>query len=241
MKNSAETESNSGRSDSEKQDSGKSGFSLFSIDEHRLSVGLLAMVLLAGTGYGLWMVVSPFLPAVISAQVAESRNQIGDKHRNDGEWNDAISVYNEMLEDDPDNGLVILKVAASWDNQLTELWDELEKIKETNPEVEISEQSLAEESRLFEQSTKFWTQLLDNARYRTRSYIRLACLHSLRSRQLDAPQEKDKAIAVLEEMLENGCVTRQGVQKIEALIPVRDHKRFSNVVLEEKRMRARSN
>jgi len=196
------------------------------------------MALLAGIGYGLWMIASPLLPDVIAAEATESRNQIGDVHLKNGEWLNALSVYNEILEDDPDNGYVIWKIALSWQNQLWEKWGELAKFREANPGAEFSEQILADESHLFEQATKFWAQLLDNARYRQRAYERLAIFHSLRSQRINAPKEIDKAIAVLEEMLENGCITSKGVREIEALIPVSGHKRFSNVYFEEKRLRA---
>ena len=227
MRNSVETESSSPE---------KRGFSLFSIDEHRLSLGLLALTLLAGAGYGIWLVLSPFLPNSIAAEVTESRNQIADTHYRNKDWTSAISVYNEMLEDDPDNGFVLLKTSTAWANRLAVKWDEITKLREANPDAEFSEEFLADELRIFEQTTKSWTKLTDSARYRRQAFERIASLHSLRSQRMNDPDELDKAIAVLQEMFENDCTTLRGIKDTQSLRPLRSYKRFSNLVLEEQRL-----
>ncbi|QEG20736.1 hypothetical protein [Mariniblastus fucicola] len=215
----------------------KSGFSLFSIDEHRLSSGLLALLLLGGLGYLIWLVVAPFLPASVATPITESRNQIADSHFEDSDWDKAVSVYNQMLKDDPDNGFVILKIAKARHNELLEKWKECEKVSDVSSvENEAMETILAEEEVLFNQVILAWSRLFDNARYRRRCYERVACLHSMRFAKLKYEDESEKAIAALEEMLKHGCTTEYGIRQTRQLYPLATHRRFAHLVLEEQRI-----
>ncbi len=214
------------------------GFSLFSINEHRLSIGLLVLLLLAGAGYGIWLALSPLFPAIASAATTVSRNKIGDVHYGDSEWPEAITVYREILEDDPDNGLVILKVAAALDNQLSEKWKQYGDL-EIAPDSEATPEAnkiLAEEATLFQAAVDGWNQLLDNARYRRHAMERVVCLHSLRFRKLNDSASADQAIALLEDMFSKGITTKDGLLRTRSLIPLRDHRQFSRLVREERRI-----
>lgn len=216
----------------------KAGFSLFSINEHRLSIGLLVLLVLAGAGYGIWLAVSPLLIQVASAETTVSRNQIGDVHYGDSEWPEALKVYREILDDDPDNGLVILKIAAVIDNQLAEKWAQHESL-EIEPDTEptaAAKAILSEEATLFKSAVDGWNELLDNARYRQRAMERVACLHSLRFKKLNDDAMADQAIALLDEMFSKGYTTNQGLLRTRSLVPLRDHRQFSRLVREERRI-----
>ncbi len=215
----------------------KAGFGLSSIDEHRLSLGLLAMLLLAGVGYGIWIAVSPLLPFIAAKENPGSRNRNGDSHLGKSEWPEAISIYRKILEDDPDNGYVILKIAVANDNQLTEKWEEYEKLASNTVDSKKVNLVLDQENQLFQSAFESWSGLLDNARYRRRAFERLACLHSLRSKKLNHPEDADKAIAMLDEMLKRGCTTYRGMNQTQDLTPLRDHRQFSRLVREETRIK----
>jgi tetratricopeptide (TPR) repeat protein len=216
----------------------KAGFSLFSINEHRLSIGLLVLLLLAGAGYGIWLAVSPLLPESASTEKNVSRNQIGDIHYGDNEWTEAIKVYREILDDDPENGLVILKIAAVLEKQLAEKWAQYDglAIEPENDPTDAAKAILAEEATVFQSAVDGWNKLLDNARYRHRAMERVACLHSLRFKKLNDDAMADQAIALLEDMLSKGLTTSQGLLRTRSLTPLRDHRQFSRLVREERRI-----
>ena len=217
MKNSAET---------------KSGVSLFKIDEHRLSLGLLVMLLIAGAGYGLATVISPMLPAAAKESVV-SRNQIGDDHYGKEDWPEAIAVYSEMLVDDPDNGYVTMKMALAMDNHWVDTWNEYGKFISKNNDASLSKEMLETEAERFDAATSSFNRLLDNARYRRQSYVRLACLHATRSRIHDDAAEADKAVAYLTEMIEDGLTTSRGIKSTPRLKPLAKHPEYSRLVKEE--------
>jgi len=98
----------------------KSGFSLSSINEHRLSIGLLMLLLLVGAGYGIWLLMSPFLPASAVAKTI-SRKELAHAHCRAKRWDDAIPIYREMLKDDPENGFAIQRLAWIQQNKIVSL------------------------------------------------------------------------------------------------------------------------
>ena len=77
----------------------KSGFKLPSIDEHRLSVGLLALIVLTAAGYGIWLAIASFLPQSVAGKGKESRREIADSHFRSRDWSKSVELYREMLTD----------------------------------------------------------------------------------------------------------------------------------------------
>jgi len=232
LKNSAETKSDSDDSVSDTSGSAKSGFSLFSIDEHRLSLGLLILVLTSAAGYGCWLAISPLLPASATAATV-SRKELANSHFDSEKWNDAISIYRQMLEDDPDNGFVIEKIATARERQLFEKWQELENVGSTTGNSSAYDEIRDAEAMLFEAAITRWSGLLDNSRFQRRAYIQLASLHSFRSKVIDDPKEVEKAIDVLKKMFGNGIATRMGIGNMKSFEPLRNHPEFKRLVEDE--------
>lgn len=237
MKNSAETNSGSIDTDSSVPDSGKTGFSLFAIDEHRLSVGLLVLLLLAGVGYGLWVVMSPFLPAsVASLSASTSRKEIADKYFDAKEWNDAIQIYGQMLEDDPDNGFATQRLALARERQMFGIWSEYKDAGgASDGDPEVIKELLDEESGFCKAATRRWNELLDNSRYESLAYERLATIYSLRSKHLNKPKDAEKAVQILDTMFDNGHTTSKGLAFMSRFRPLRDHPEFKRLERDEKR------
>lgn len=226
MKNSAETSSGSS----------SSGFSLFSIDEHRLSVGLLVLFLLSITGYGIWLAIAGFLPEKAVVETHVSRKAIAEEHYKNQDWNKAVEVYGDILRDDPENGYAARGIAIAWEDQLEVKWKEYETVNSRTGSVSASEKILNEESRLFKVTTNSWNRLLDNARYQREAYIRLAVLHCSRSTVLRSNDQLEEAVRILEEMFQKELATSLGISKHGDLKPLQDHAEFARLEREENRI-----
>jgi len=219
LKNSAET---------------NSGYSLFSIDEHRLSVGLLALVLLAAMGYGVWLAISPFIPKSAEVEASQSRSRLADSHFKLQEWTKAVEIYNQILKDDPENGYAVFQIATAWESQLLEKWQQYSGLESTTGSASASEELLAEETRAFGAVVNNWSKLLDNARFQRHAYERLASLHCTRSTYRDSKEELDKAVLVLDEMLKKGFMVSPNIKGRSDLAPLVRHPEFNRLVQEEK-------
>lgn len=239
MKNSVETSSGSSDTDSavagsSVAGSGKTGFSLFAIDEHRLSVGLLVLLLLSAAAYGLWMVMSPFLPASVASFSNVSRKEQAEIHYGAKEWNDAIQIYRQMLVDDPDNGFATQRLALARERQMFAKWTQYKDIgKSDGSNSENVDELLSEESAFCEAAIDRWNELLDNARYERLAYERIATIYSLRSKYMDKPEDIEVAIQALDTMFENGHTTTRGLAFMARFRPLRDHPEFSRLVRDE--------
>jgi hypothetical protein len=196
----------------------------------------LVVLLLVGLGYGAWLAISPFLPESAANERTVSRVEIGDDHLEDEEWLEAIAVFREMLEDDPDNGFAVRKIAHAWERQLLEKWEAVEKLDSTTGSASVARNLRKEEDRMFKLTVNSWYELLEHGRYRSRAYQRLASLHSLRYMKLGDKAEFERAFDVLEEMLEQECFTERGIYKIRALSPLHSDERFRSLANEEYRL-----
>jgi hypothetical protein len=58
----------------------------------------------------------------------------------------------------------------------------------------------------------------------------------LRFRKLNDSASADQAIALLEDMFSKGITTKDGLLRTRSLIPLRDHRQFSRLVREERRI-----
>ena len=222
MKNSAET---------------SSSFSLFSIDEHRLSVGLLVLFLLAITGYGLWLGIAPFLPEGTIVESGVPRKTIAESHVESEDWDKAIEVYNEILRDDSENGYAALGVAKTWEAQLQGKWEDYARVSSTTGSASAGDEILAEESQLFKTTTDSWNRLLDNARYQGEAYKRLAGLHCSRARVRKSKDELDEAVDVLDAMFEKGLTYSSGIEQRGDLRLLRNHSEYPRLVAEENKIK----
>ena len=234
MKNSAETNANPHTLGIVDPKSEKSGFSLSSIDEHRLSIGLLILVLLVGAGYGIWTLMVPLLPESAVAKTV-SRKEQALAYCKDRDWNNAIPLYREMLKDDPENGYATQRLALIRETQLFANWREIRKINKSEDSAGPSVEILDDEAELFEFSIQRWRELRDNTRYRRLAYERIASLHAYRSSQIDAPEEIDRAVKALKEMLDKGLVTSKGIENSDPFLDLQDHPNFQRLVRDEKR------
>ena len=213
-----------------------SGFSLFSIDEHRLSVGLLVLFLLSITGYGIWLAIAPFLPQKAVVVSGESRKAVAEEHFKGQDWNRAIEVYSEMLRDDSENGYAALGIANTWEAQLQAKWKEYSTVSSTTGSANAGEEILTEESRLFEVTVNSWNRLLDNARFQRHAYMQLARLHCTRFTYRQSEEELEEAIEVLDEMLQKGLITSSGINQPFDLKPLANHPEFPRLVREEEKI-----
>ena len=213
----------------------KSGFSLFSIDEHRLSVGLLVLLLLSASGYGIWVAMAPFLPSTARVESKTPRKEIANAHFASKEWSDAIQILQEMLEDDPDNGFAIQRLALARERQAVDKWNQFKELGATTGNSNAGNEILAEESVFFEAAIARWSDLLDNARYERTAYERLASIHARRAKSLGDPEDIEKAIEVLDAMFKNGHTTSRGIGPMRSFVALKDHSEFNRLKLDERR------
>lgn len=213
-----------------------SSFSLFSIDEHRLSVGLLVLFLLCITGYGMWLVIAMFLPEDSVVASGESRKAIAEEHFKNEDWNKAIEIYSEILRDDPENGFAAQEIATTWQAQLQGKWKEYETVSSTTGSANAGDEILAEESRLFKVTANSWNRLLDNARYQQEAYERLVVLYCGRSTIRKSKDELEEAVSILKEMYQKGLVTSPLIGKRSDLNPLQNHAEYPRLVREQEKI-----
>ena len=226
MKSSAETKSATGN-----------GFKLSSINEHRLSVGLLVLLLLCGAGYLIWLGIASFIPEA-GVMPKESRRQIAEKHVEEGDVESAVEVYNAMLKDDPENGFAAVRIAQTWQNELIDTWGLYSNLSQNTGNARAADELLKEENRMFKLTIEGWERLRDNARYQRNAYEQMACLHGRRSIVIDSSKDVEKAVTVVKEMLGNGLTTGLGISKTNDLRPLRDHPDFAKLVAKESRIKS---
>lgn len=220
MKNSAET---------------KTGFSLFSINEHRLSIGLLSVFLIGAVCYGVWLLISPMLPEVFAGK-AVSRTQTANTYYRNRQWDKSIGIYNEILADDPENGFAILAISMASERKLYSKWTRYNSLVEKSADADTVEAVLAEEAIVFDQAINSWKGLFDHARYRARGMERIACLHSLRFSKLKDAAELELAFDALESMFDAGYVTARGMYNTRQLTPLKGYEEFRRLAKLETRL-----
>lgn len=232
--NSSSNESALTNADSTASDSNDRQRSLFPINEHRLSIGLLALLILIALGYGVWMAMSSFLPESTAATTnGVSRKETANAHYEAEEWDDAVSVYLTMLEDDPDNGFATQRLAYSHENQVYKLWLKLREIKKKSENTDLEQEILAEEPQYFQAALQRWNSLLDNSRFARNAYERIASLHSLRAKYIGGPNDADHAVEILDEMFKKGYTTSNTIGLMGAFRPIKSHPQFERLVNEE--------
>lgn len=212
----------------------KSGFKLPAINEHRLSVGLLMVLVLCGAGYLIWLGIASFIPEATAART-ESRSRIAQKHVADDDWESAIQVYQAMLHDDPENGFAAARIAQARQAEVEATWDRYTNLSDNTGNARAAYDLLAEEKRQFGNAIKSWKRLRDNARYQKNAYQQMASLYGRRSVVLDSSEDVEEAVAILDEMLKNGVTTSESIGYMDNLKPLREHPEYSRLVNEELR------
>ena len=210
--------------------------SRFKISEHQLSLGLLALLLLAAVGYGIWLAVSPFLPKDPSREPGISRLQEGVKLFETGQWPKAIDAYHEMLVSDPDNGFATELLAVACERRWRQNWAEVSRLGRSTGNTNAARRFLEAEEEYFLMAKDNFEKLLEHARYRNRAYERLASIYGFRFSMNKNSEDADRAIGFLEEMIDNAMTTSDGIRRNHDLMLLSDHRSFSRVVQEENRI-----
>ncbi len=207
----------------------KSSWSLFSIDENRLSFGLLILLILGGLGYGLWSMLSPLISMNGSGSQAVSLRQVADDHFKHERYNDAINSYREMVLEDPNNGYAISRIAAISRYQWKNNWKKINELAESDADSPEVNSLKDDSSQRFEFTVSQYTRLLDFARYRCIAYLNLACLHSEQFVNTGNEEESELAIATIEEMLSQKYYSQFGIDQIKPLRGIASHPKFATL------------
>jgi tetratricopeptide (TPR) repeat protein len=209
--------------------------SRFAISEHQLSLGLLALVLLAGAGYGIWLAIAPFLPKTAKQEAGVSRMRESLKLFEAGKWTKAIDIYHEMLVNDPDNGLALTLLSVAAERKWRQNWREIDRLGSTTGSNRATAGLMEAEEDYFKMAQSHFERLLDHARYQSRAYESLAAIHSFRFSKKGNESDADKAIVLLKEMLDKELYTKDGIDRNRDLMLLKGDRRFSSLVRREKR------
>ena len=174
----------------------------FGLNEDRISFGILILLIIAGIGYGVWLMLKPWLDG---AQVSDplSRRQVADQFSASGEYPEAVDVYKKMLADDPWNGLANAKLAVIYRRMLEEDLKQLENLPAA--ETSIREEQLESQiEQHLDASAEQLELLTRHDRFRRLAFRALIDLYCSEAKRKDDREYVAKAIETVRSALSAG-------------------------------------